>query len=50
MFHAVRGDLLRRLGRDAEAVRAYRAALPLASSTTEQEFLKRAAAETSPEG
>jgi RNA polymerase sigma-70 factor (ECF subfamily) len=49
MFHAVRGDLLRRLGRDAEAVRAYRAALPLASTITEQEFLKRAAAEISPE-
>ncbi|MFC7550853.1 RNA polymerase sigma factor [Plantactinospora sp. GCM10030261] len=36
---ATRADLLRRLGRDAEAVTAYRAALALTGNTAEQEFL-----------
>ena len=38
-FHAVRGDLLRRLGRDAEAADAYRAALALGGSDAERAFL-----------
>jgi RNA polymerase sigma-70 factor (ECF subfamily) len=36
---ATKADLLHRLGRDAEAVRAYQAALALADNAAEQEFL-----------
>ena len=36
---ATRADLLHRLGRDAEAADAYRAALALAGNASEQEFL-----------
>jgi RNA polymerase sigma-70 factor (ECF subfamily) len=38
-YHVVRGDLLRRLGRDAEAAGAYRAALALGGSDVERAFL-----------
>ncbi|WDF44191.1 RNA polymerase sigma factor [Streptomyces sp. T12] len=41
VFHAVRADLLRRLGRDAEAVRAYEAALALTGSPAERVWLER---------
>jgi RNA polymerase sigma-70 factor (ECF subfamily) len=40
-FHSTRGELLRRLGRDAEAAAAYRRALELATSTPERRFLTR---------
>ncbi|GAA4536651.1 MULTISPECIES: RNA polymerase sigma factor [Nonomuraea] len=40
-FHSTRGELLRRLGRDAEARTAYRRALELADSTPERRFLTR---------
>ena len=40
-FHSTRGELLRRLGRDAEARAAYRRALELANSTPERRFLTR---------
>ncbi|GAB2958454.1 RNA polymerase sigma factor [Saccharothrix stipae] len=40
-FHAVRADLLRRLGRDAEAARAYRRALDLAGNDAERDLLRR---------
>ncbi len=40
-FHSTRGELLRRLGRDAEARAAYRRALELATSIPEQRFLTR---------
>jgi RNA polymerase sigma-70 factor, ECF subfamily len=40
-FHSTRGELLRRLGRDAEARAAYRRALELAASTPERRFLTR---------
>jgi RNA polymerase sigma-70 factor (ECF subfamily) len=40
-FHSTRGELLRRLGRDAEARAAYRRALELATSTPERRFLTR---------
>jgi RNA polymerase sigma-70 factor (ECF subfamily) len=40
-FHSTRGELLRRLGRDAEARAAYRRALGLAASTPERRFLTR---------
>jgi RNA polymerase sigma-70 factor, ECF subfamily len=36
---STKADLLHRLGRDAEAVEAYRAALALSDNTAEQEFL-----------
>ncbi|KAB1148088.1 RNA polymerase sigma factor [Streptomyces luteolifulvus] len=41
VFHAVRADLLRRLGRDTEAVRAYEAALALTESPAERAYLER---------
>ncbi len=41
LWHATRADLLRRLGRDAEAVAAYRAALARAGSEPERRFLAR---------
>ncbi|GAA3123940.1 RNA polymerase sigma factor [Streptosporangium carneum] len=37
--HAVRADLLRRLGRDAEAARAYEAAMARTANASEQAFL-----------
>jgi RNA polymerase sigma-70 factor, ECF subfamily len=40
-FHSTRGELLRRLGRAAEARAAYRRALDLATSTPERRFLTR---------
>ena len=39
LFHAVRADLLRRLGRDADAVAAYEAALALTGNAAERRFL-----------
>ncbi|HZR49578.1 MAG TPA: RNA polymerase sigma factor [Streptosporangiaceae bacterium] len=39
LFHAIRADLLRRLGRDAEAAREYQAALDRTENTAEREFL-----------
>jgi RNA polymerase sigma-70 factor (ECF subfamily) len=44
VFHAVRADLLRRLGRTAEAGAAYEAAIALASNRAERDFLTRARA------
>ncbi|MFF1292365.1 MULTISPECIES: RNA polymerase sigma factor [unclassified Streptomyces] len=41
VFHAVRADLLRRLGRDTEAARAYEAAVALAGSPAERAWLER---------
>jgi RNA polymerase sigma-70 factor, ECF subfamily len=41
VFHAVRADLLRRLGRDVEAAEAYDAAIALAGNEPEREFLQR---------
>ena len=40
LFHATRADLLRRLGRDAEADAAYRRALELATNPAERRFLE----------
>jgi RNA polymerase sigma-70 factor (ECF subfamily) len=42
LFHAIRADLLRRLGRDDEALHAYDAAIALAANTAERAFLQRA--------
>lgn len=41
LFHAVRADLLRRLGRSAAAAQAYDAALARPANAAEQEFLRR---------
>ena len=41
VFHAVRADLLRRLGRPTEAVQAYEAALARTESAAERAFLER---------
>jgi RNA polymerase sigma-70 factor (ECF subfamily) len=41
LFHAARADLLRRLGRNGEAVEAYARALELARNPVEQSYLRR---------
>ena len=41
VFHAVRADLLRRLGRDAEAAAAYEAAIDRVGNASERDFLRR---------
>jgi RNA polymerase sigma-70 factor, ECF subfamily len=41
MFHAVRADLLRRLGRDPEAALAYDEAIARAENVAERDFLRR---------
>jgi RNA polymerase sigma-70 factor, ECF subfamily len=45
LLHSARADLLRRLGRDAEAAEAYARALELARQPTERVFLERRLAE-----
>ncbi|MEU2733398.1 sigma-70 family RNA polymerase sigma factor [Streptomyces griseoviridis] len=50
VLHAVRADLLRRLGRNREAVRAYTAALARTESTAERALLERRRAELTGEG
>lgn len=42
LFHAVRADLLRRLGRDTEAASAYGSAIDRADNAAERAFLRRA--------
>jgi RNA polymerase sigma-70 factor, ECF subfamily len=41
LFHAIRADLLRRLGRDGETALAYEAAIALTENTAERDFLRR---------
>jgi RNA polymerase sigma-70 factor (ECF subfamily) len=41
LFHAIRADFLRRLGRTADAAAAYLAAIETSENTTEREFLQR---------
>jgi RNA polymerase sigma-70 factor (ECF subfamily) len=41
LFHAIRADLLRRLGRDTEAAQAYDEAIARAENATERAFLQR---------
>ena len=41
LFHAIRADLLRRLGRDAEAALAYEAAIARTENAAERDFLQR---------
>jgi RNA polymerase sigma-70 factor (ECF subfamily) len=40
LFHAARADLLRRMGRNVEAAKAYEEALRLATNAVEQEYLR----------
>jgi RNA polymerase sigma-70 factor (ECF subfamily) len=47
-FHSTRADLLRRAGRDDEAHDAYRRALDLAQTESEQLFLQNRLAQTAP--
>jgi RNA polymerase sigma-70 factor (ECF subfamily) len=42
LFHAVRADLLRRLGRFGEAIAAYEAAIARSTNAIERDFLERA--------
>ena len=39
LFHAIRADMLRRLGRDAEAAEAYEAAIARTANAAERDFL-----------
>ncbi len=41
LFHAVRADLLRRLGRHAEAALAYEKAIAMTGNAAERDFLRR---------
>jgi RNA polymerase sigma-70 factor, ECF subfamily len=41
LFHAIRADLLRRLGRRAEAATAYEAAIARTENATQRAFLQR---------
>jgi RNA polymerase sigma-70 factor (ECF subfamily) len=41
LFHAIRADLLRRLGRNAEATQAYEAAISRTENAAERAFLSR---------
>jgi RNA polymerase sigma-70 factor, ECF subfamily len=41
LFHAIRAEMLRRLGRNAEAMLAYEAALARSENAVEREFLQR---------
>jgi RNA polymerase sigma-70 factor (ECF subfamily) len=40
LFHAVRADLLRRLGRKAEGAAAYETAIALTENAAEKHFLR----------
>ncbi len=48
LFHAVRADVLRRLGRDREAAAAYEAAVARTENTAEHEFLRARLEELGP--
>ena len=41
MFHAIRADLLRRLGRNTEAAAAYEAAIAATENVAERDLLRR---------
>ncbi len=41
LYHAARADLLRRMGRHAEAIESYSRALPLTANAVERRFLER---------
>jgi RNA polymerase sigma-70 factor, ECF subfamily len=41
LFHAIRADLLRRLGRSAEAASAYEKAIDRTDNAAQRDFLQR---------
>jgi RNA polymerase sigma-70 factor (ECF subfamily) len=41
LFHAIRADLLRRVGRDADSAQAYDAAMALTANAAERAFLQQ---------
>jgi RNA polymerase sigma-70 factor (ECF subfamily) len=45
LYHAARADLLRRLGRNGEALAAYDCALSLTANAVERRYLRRRIAE-----
>ncbi len=47
LFHAIRADLLKRMGRSAEAIAAYSQAIHRTENETERAFLERAREEAS---
>jgi RNA polymerase sigma-70 factor (ECF subfamily) len=49
LFHAIRADLLRRLGADGEAAVSYDAAIELAGNAAERDFLRHRRRELSPQ-
>jgi RNA polymerase sigma-70 factor, ECF subfamily len=49
LFHAIRADLLRRLGRDADAALAYDAAIARTANAAERAFLQRRRRELAPD-
>jgi RNA polymerase sigma-70 factor (ECF subfamily) len=50
VLHAIRADLLRRLGRHAEAARAYAHAIARTQNAAERNFLERARQALPPDG
>jgi RNA polymerase sigma-70 factor (ECF subfamily) len=48
LYHAIRADLLHRLGRSAESAQAYETAIELAANSAERRLLKRKLAAVSP--
>jgi RNA polymerase sigma-70 factor (ECF subfamily) len=50
LLHAIRGDLLRRLGRPGEAARAYDAAITRTENEAERDFLRRTRAALAADG
>jgi RNA polymerase sigma-70 factor (ECF subfamily) len=50
LFHAIRADLLRRLGRGAEAMAAYPGAIALTDNSAERDFLERRRSELAGRG
>lgn len=50
LYHAACGELLRRAGRDAEAVQAFRKALALVRQEPERRFLEKRISELTPHG
>jgi RNA polymerase sigma-70 factor (ECF subfamily) len=50
LLHAIRADLLRRLGRGAEAALAYQAAIDRTENAAERAYLAQAKERTDPSG
>jgi RNA polymerase sigma-70 factor (ECF subfamily) len=49
LFHAIRADLLKRLGRSREAAAAYEAAIARTDNAAERAFLQRGRAAVEPQ-